>query len=86
MKLIVLNAISALRGGGQTYIINLLNHLPEHDFKNLLLVNSHNKIVFEKYTSDRVEFYEAVWASKSIIHRILWAIYALPIFLAKQKS
>ncbi|HIP12509.1 MAG TPA: glycosyltransferase, partial [Arcobacter sp.] len=40
MKLLVINALSALRGGGQTYIINFLDHLPEGDFKVLLLVNS----------------------------------------------
>jgi hypothetical protein len=28
---IVINAYSARQGGGQTYLINLLRHLPEHD-------------------------------------------------------
>lgn len=86
MKFIVINAISALRGGGQTYLINFLEHLPKGDFKILLLVNSKNRDVFEKYVSDRIELHEAVWASKSIIHRSLWERFTLPSFLTKQKA
>lgn len=86
MKLVVINGLSALRGGGQTYIINFLGHLPEGDFKVLLLVNSKNKNVFKKYSSDRIELYEATWASKSIIHRTLWERLALPSFLTKHKA
>ncbi|MBT6007819.1 MAG: glycosyltransferase family 4 protein [Rhodobacterales bacterium] len=86
MKLLVINALSALQGGGQTYLINFLKHLYDADFKILLLVNSRNRGVFEKYTSDRTELYEAVWASKSIIHRTLWECLILPSFLTKQKA
>lgn len=86
MKILVINALSALRGGGQTYLINFLEHLPEGDFKILMLVNTKNREVFEKYSSDRVGLYEAVWASKSIIHRTLWERFALPSFLKKQKA
>jgi glycosyltransferase involved in cell wall biosynthesis len=78
MKTIVINALSALRGGGQTYLINLLSYLPDGDFKVLLLVNSQNKQLFSQYGSDRIEFFEAVWASKSILHRTLWERFALP--------
>ena len=49
MKQLVINGLSALRGGGQTYLINFLEHLPENDFHVLLLVNSDNKHIFEKY-------------------------------------
>jgi len=86
MKLLVINALSALRGGGQTYIINFLDHLPEGDFKVLLLVNSKNRDVFEKYSSDSIELHEAVWASKSIIHRTLWERFALPSFLSEHQA
>ncbi len=86
MKLLVVNGLSALRGGGQTYLINFLEHLPEGDFKILLLVNSKNRDIFEKYTSDRVELYEAVWASKNIIYRSLWERFILPSFLKKQNA
>ncbi len=86
MKTIVINALSALDGGGQTYLINFLDHLPKGDFKVLLLVNSKNKKVFEGYISDRIKIHEAVWASKSIIHRTLWEHFALPSLLKKQKA
>mgnify|MGYP006417920359 CR=1 FL=1 len=86
MKLLVINALSALRGGGQTYLINFLDHLPAGDYKVLLLVSSKNRDVFEKYISDRVSLHEAVWASKSIIHRTLWECLILPSFLTKQKA
>jgi len=86
MKLLVINALSALRGGGQTYLINFLEHLPEGDFNVLFIVNSQNVSVFEKYSSNRIKLYEAEWASKSIIHRSLWERFALPKFLEKQKA
>ncbi|MGJ0490691.1 glycosyltransferase family 4 protein [Methylobacter sp.] len=86
MKIIVINALSALRGGGQTYLINLLSYLPEGDFKVLLLVNSQNKQLFSQYGSGRVELFEAVWASKSILHRTLWERFALPLKLKEWRA
>ncbi len=82
MKLIVVNALSALRGGGQTYILNFLRYLPEGDYEILLLVSSHNKGIFEFCSTSRIKLYEATWASKSIIHRTLWERFYLPSFLA----
>jgi glycosyltransferase involved in cell wall biosynthesis len=86
MKLFAINALSALRGGGQTYLINFLDHLPEGDFELLLLVNSKNSDVFKKYVSDRVRLHEVIWASKSIIHRTFWECFGLPSFLKKYKA
>ncbi len=86
MKQLVVNALGALLGGGQTYIINFLDHLPEGDFKVLLLANSKNRNIFEKYSSDKVELYEAVWASKSILHRTLWERFALTSFLTEHQA
>ncbi len=81
MMLIVINCLSALRGGGQTYLINLLENLPEGNFKILLLINTKNKSIFNKYASSRINIFEAVWASKSIRHRTLWEIFFLPFKL-----
>ena len=85
MKLLAINTLSALRGGGQTYIINFLTHLPKEEFKILLIVNSQNIDIFEKYTSEKTKLYEAVWASKSILHRIFWEQFILPSFLTNYK-
>lgn len=85
-KIIAVSALSALRGGGQTYLINFLEYLPNGDYKILLIVNSNNKNVFEKYKSDKILIYEAFFASKSIIHRTLWEHFYLPKFLLEQKA
>jgi len=86
VKLIVVNALSAMRGGGQTYIINFLRHFPEGDDEILLLVNSYNKGVFESFSTSRVRLYEATWASKSVIHRTLWECFYLPSFLTRKDT
>ncbi len=86
MKLIVINALSALRGGGQTYLINFLEHLPEGDFQISLLVNSKNRGLFEKYSSDRIDVRVMEWASKSVINRSLWEFFSLPSFLKTLKA
>lgn len=86
MKLIVINALSALRGGGQTYLINFLKYLPEGEYQVLLLVNSLNRMVFEAYKSDKIDLFEATWASKSILHRTFWELFALSGFLKQKKA
>lgn len=86
MKIIIINALSALRGGGQTYLTNLLSHVNNNDCRILLLVNSNNRELFEKYISESVKIYEVIWGSKSIIHRTLWEYFILPSFLTKQKA
>ncbi|HFB64192.1 MAG TPA: glycosyltransferase family 1 protein, partial [Aeromonadales bacterium] len=82
----VINALSALRGGGQTYIVNFLKYLPDGNYKILLLVNTYNRTLFERFKSDKVELYEAKWASKSIFHRTYWELFLLPDFLKKRKA
>jgi len=81
MKKIVINALSALRGGGQTYIINFLKHLPQEKYQILLVVNSKNKKLFSTYINKNITIYEAKSASKSIIHRFIWEQFELPKFL-----
>jgi glycosyltransferase involved in cell wall biosynthesis len=83
---ILINALSALRGGGQTYIINLLKHLPEGNYEILLIVNSKNKALFSTYINENITIYEAQFASKSIIHRFLWEQFELPKFLKSTKA
>ena len=86
MNILVINALSALRGGGQTYLINFLNYLPKNNLKVLLIVNSNNKDMFMKYSSNEVKVHEAVWASKSIIHRTIWEYFKLPSFLLEENA
>ena len=81
MKLLVINALSALRGGGQTYIKNILEHLPDGDYKILLIININNSVIFEDYASEKITIFEARWASKNIIFRTLWEAFVLPLKL-----
>ena len=86
MKIIVINALSALRGGGQTYIKNILENLPESDYKILLIVNTDNEDLFVKYASEKIFLFVAKWASKNIFYRSLWEILFLPNFLINKKA
>lgn len=86
MKVIVINCLSALRGGGQTYLINILAHLPNLDFRIILIVNSKNRNTFEKYKSKKVSIYQSKFASKNLIYRTLWERYYLQAFLSKNNA
>lgn len=84
---IVISALSALRGGGQTYLLNLLSELKESNLDNkiTLITNSNNTHLFEKFKSDSINIFEASFASKNIISRVFWECFVLPFFLRKNK-
>jgi len=77
MKILVINGISALRGGGQTNLINFMKYLPQYECKVIFILNSKNIDLFSQYASEQIELYEAVYASKSILHRVLWENFVL---------
>lgn len=78
MKILVINGISARRGGGQTNLINLMNYLPEYECKVIFILNSSNANLFGKYKSEHISIYKAEFASKSIFHRVFWEKFILP--------
>lgn len=84
---IVINALSALRGGGQTYLINLLNEFMSLNFdcELIIITNKQNTHIFEKYKTKQIKIIESDFASKNIIFRVLWEFFCLPIFLKKNK-
>ncbi len=86
MKILVVNGLSARGGGANTYLLNFFKYLPEGDFRVIFIVSTENRKEFNKCQSDRVELYEAVWASRSVIHRSIWERFALPSFLVKEKA
>lgn len=86
MNLIVVNAISALRGGGQTYLLNLLAHLTTTDVHCLVLTHTKNNHIFVDYQSPYIQLFEATWASRSIVHRLIWEIFCLPFKLKAWKA
>ncbi len=81
MKVLVVNGISALRGGGQTNLINLMNSLPSYQCKVVFILNSSNFALFSKFKSNSIDLFEAKFASRSIFHRVAWERFILPIKL-----
>ena len=76
MKNLVINALGALQGGGQTYLYNLLHNLNcATPFSIRILVDSPN---IDKFSVPDVEIYPCEWASQSVFHRSLWERFALP--------
>lgn len=86
MRILVINALSALRGGGQTYLINLLSNLSKGDYEVICVVARANEAVFKPYAGDKVKLYVAEWASKSVIHRCIWETFRLPGMLKEWKA
>ena len=80
---VVINCLSALSGGGQTNIINLLNYFPKNDYKFILIANSKNIELLSNYKSFNIEVVESKFASKNIISRLLWEKFILPFKLKK---
>ena len=80
---ILINALSALRGGGQTYLINLLTEFNNLKLDCLLIVivNSKNYHIFEKFHSTNIQVIESKFASHNVLFRFAWEILYLPIYL-----
>lgn len=83
---IIINALSAMRGGGQTYIINILKNINTSDLNIILIVNKYNKVNFAYLESNNINIYEAKKASKNILFRIIWELLYLPEFLKANKA
>ncbi len=86
MKILIINGISALRGGGQTNLINLFEFLPNYPCKVIFILNSANFALFSKFESKKTTLFEAKFASKSIIHRMFWEKFILPLKLCEWQA
>ena len=82
-KLLVINAFSALRGGGQTYLINLFEEFCkiETNLNIVVLTNCSNKNKFDRFKNPALKFIEVGFASKNVMFRTLWEVFKLPFFL-----
>jgi len=83
MKTIFINALSALQGGGQTYLINLFKYRPKGGYKIYLLAHKRNKEIFLEFQDDDFEILEFSLASGNIIQRVLFEKFKLPNILKK---
>ena len=74
---ILINALSALQGGGQTYLVHLLKDISKFDVDVFLIVNKSNYNLFKEGIDKQIKIIVADFASKSIIHRIIWEAFKL---------
>ena len=81
---ILINALTAQIGGGKTYIINLLKHLPpEYDIT--ILAGAYNIEAFLPYKRDNVTFEVLSKYLTNPFVRFFWELLILPVFLLRHK-
>ncbi|WP_407330996.1 glycosyltransferase family 4 protein [Enterovibrio sp. 27052020O] len=85
---IVINALSALRGGGKTYIKNLLQHIDnlDDDINILLISHQSNFSDFSDCQGNKVKVIKPIFPSRNIVFRVLWEFFYLPFLLKKLGS
>jgi len=82
-RIIAINALSALQGGGQSYISNLLRYASE--FSNIKIYIFAPPQFAHLYALPKVEVIPSIIPSKGILHRIIWERLRLPELLKKLK-
>jgi glycosyltransferase involved in cell wall biosynthesis len=75
---VVINAYSARQGGGQTYLINLLSHLPTNDAPQIEVFAPARLKLPEHSNIKRVH---AAWPTENPVLRAIWERWALPRYL-----
>lgn len=78
---VVLNAFSARLGGGQTYISNLLRHIPDRDDLELL-VYAPDSLRLPEHA--RIKRCITRWPTTNPIARAIWEWFALPSVLRRE--
>jgi glycosyltransferase involved in cell wall biosynthesis len=81
---LVINALSAQIGGGQTYIHQLLRHRDMSLPLNIRLLVPPQHTDFLKVSG--INVIPCHWADRSIIHRVLWERFILPQKLKEWKT
>ena len=80
---IVINALSARLGGGQTYLKNLLAHLPEQPELEILIYAPDSLSLPE---DQRIRRLFTSWPTTNPVLRTIWEKVVLPHILAKEKA
>ena len=78
-KVIVVNALSALWGGGQTYLFNLFAHLPEDPSLRIIVIAPPG--LDKKFAQSGADIFTPRFAGRSVIHRTVWEAWSLPRLL-----
>jgi glycosyltransferase involved in cell wall biosynthesis len=82
MKIIV-NAYSARLGGGQTYLLNLFEHMPDVDDLEVLVFAPKS---LELPSHAHIRRVETSWPTENPILRTVWEKLMLPRFLKKERA
>jgi glycosyltransferase involved in cell wall biosynthesis len=83
---IVINGLSALQGGGQTYLINLFRFLPDRfrDSLRIIAIVPAGADAFRGF--DRIDYITSPFASTSVVNRLIWEKTKLPSLLRTVKA
>jgi glycosyltransferase involved in cell wall biosynthesis len=83
---IVIDGLSALQGGGQTYLINLFRHFPDRlaDSLNVVAIIPKGGSVFR--VNDRIDYVDSPFASAGLLRRLIWSKVALPHLMASRNA
>lgn len=83
---ILINALSAKLGGGQTYLVNFLQNIPA-DFPHeiIFLCGTFNEEKFRKAAPSNIQFEIKGQRLKNSLYRTLWELFFLPRELKKQQ-
>jgi glycosyltransferase involved in cell wall biosynthesis len=83
---VVVDGLSALQGGGQTYLINLFRFLPERFSQSLrvIAVIPEDGDVFR--VNDQIEYVQSSFASGGLVRRMIWSKLSLPALLRKTSA
>jgi len=76
MSVMLIDALSARQGGGQTYLLNLLSRLPEGEPSRIFLLAPEE--VGRQVASERVELLHPRWPVHNAVMRSIWERFMLP--------
>jgi len=78
---VVINAFSARRGGGKTYLRNILKHCPKDDnFKATLLTSSSSRV---EINHPKIQVCRVNFPVDNPVLRVVWETFILPFYLRK---
>lgn len=81
-KEVMINALSARGGGGQTYLLNIVKYFNRSDLKLTILLTEGTNLKFEY---DGLNIYKASSLTRNPILRQIWEVIFLPWILHRRK-
>jgi glycosyltransferase involved in cell wall biosynthesis len=85
-KTIVVDGLSALRGGGQTYLVNLFRYLPQRFSESLRVIAIIPTPGDRFRVNDRLQYIQPSFPSHGLVTRVLWSKTILPKILRRTNA